>query len=357
MNLLAFFLTGLTTGGLTCLAVQGGLLATALAKPVAVPANSSRKSQRVNQLPTLTGIQLAKDPLPVIYFLLAKLIAYTLLGFFLGLLGSVAQITPAVQGIMQIFAGVFMLGTALNMLNVHPMFRYFALQPPKAVTRLVRDQAKSQTVFAPAILGLMTVLIPCGTTQAMEVVAISSGSPISGALIMFAFILGTTPTFLILGFLATRLRGRFHQVFALAAAVLILILGVLSLDGGLNILGSPLAPSRILASMFNPRGFNTPSGTPILAQVVNGVQELRINAFPTSYSPSYLSVRSGQPIRLRLVTNENYGCTRAFTIPSLGIRELLQETGEKVIELPAQSPGQLFFTCSMGMYSGTIIVS
>ena len=32
INLLTIFLTGLLTGGLTCLAVQGGLLATAVAQ-------------------------------------------------------------------------------------------------------------------------------------------------------------------------------------------------------------------------------------------------------------------------------------------------------------------------------------
>jgi uncharacterized protein len=360
MDLFAIFLTGLTTGGLTCLAVQGGLLATALTRQVAVPAanqSEHRNSKRPSLQPSVTAVQLAKDPLPVFSFLVAKLFAYTVLGFLLGLLGSVAQIAPAAQGLMQLFAGVFMVGTALNMFNVHPIFRFFALQPPKAITRLVRDQAKSQTMFAPALLGLMTVLIPCGTTQAMEIVAISSGSPLSGALIMFAFILGTLPTFMILGFLATTLRSKFNQALALTAALLILFLGLVSVDGGLNVLGSPLAPSRVISAFLSPRGFNTPVGDPVPAQVVNGVQELTINAAPTSYTPNYLSVKSGQPIIVRLKTNENYGCTRAFTIPSLGIREILPETGERVISLPPQSAGQILFTCSMGMYSGTILVS
>lgn len=362
MNLWVIFLTGLTTGGLTCLAVQGGLLATTLTKQVATPSASrhtkrrSKKHSRSKNNEVLTGIQITQNLWPVVYFMSAKLLAYTLLGFVLGALGSVIQITPVMRAVMQMLAGLFMVATALNMFNVHPIFRYAVIQPPKALTRLVRNQAKSQEVFAPAMLGLMTILIPCGTTQAMELLAITSGSPILGALIMFVFVLGTSPTFAVLGFLATRMRGKYQPIFAIAAAVAILFLGIVSLDGGLNLLGSPLAPGRILASLTQPR---TVSASPGIAQanVVDGVQELTILAENYGYSPNYWSAQSGQPIRIRLVTNNSYGCTRAFVIPSMGIQEILPETGEALINLPAPQPGTIYFTCGMGMYNGAIVIS
>ncbi|MCC7446120.1 MAG: sulfite exporter TauE/SafE family protein [Anaerolineae bacterium] len=361
MNLWVIFLTGLTTGGLTCLAVQGGLLATTLAKQRAVVPELHSKTKRAKrkakqQAVTLTGIELARNPWPIVYFLVAKLIAYTVLGFFLGALGSVVQLSPTVQAVMQIGAGLFMLATALNMLNVHPIFRYAVIQPPKALTRLVRNQSKSQEVFAPALLGLMTVFIPCGTTQAMEVLAISSADALLGALIMFVFVLGTSPTFFVLGFLATRIRGKFQKSFLVAAAGLILILGVVSLDGGLNLLGLPIAPSHLIETMLQPGGNSGASALPVMAKVVDGVQEITINALNTSYFPNRLTAQSGQPIRLKLVTKESYSCTRSFTIPRLGIRKVLPLTGEVVIDLPAQPKGSIFFTCGMGMYSGTITV-
>jgi len=361
VNLWIIFITGLTTGGLTCLAVQGGLLASAMARQVTVPVTTPHHARKVRgtkskKQAALTSIQLPKDPWPVVYFLAAKLVAYTLLGFLLGALGSALQISPTAQAIMQIVAGLFMLATALNMLNVHPIFRYAVIQPPKVLTRLVRNQSKGQEVFTPALLGFMTVLIPCGTTQTMEVLAITSGSPILGAVILFAFVLGTSPTFFVLGFLATRIRGQFQQIFAVAAAFLILFLGIVSLDGALNLLGSPITPSRIVASLFQPGGAYK-SGTPVAASAVNGVQELNINAYPNGYAPSYFRVRSGQPIRLRLVTSNSYGCTRGFVIPNLRIRKILPETGETLIDLPAQPPGDLYFTCSMGMYGGVITIS
>lgn len=90
---------------------------------------------------------------------------------------------------MQIVAGLFMLATAFNMLNIHPIFRYFVVQPPKALIRLLRNQAKSEALIAPSLLGPLTVLITCGTTQAMAIITISSGNPFAGALIMGVFTL------------------------------------------------------------------------------------------------------------------------------------------------------------------------
>jgi sulfite exporter TauE/SafE len=356
MDLWLIFVTGLTTGGLTCLAVQGGLLATALTRQVPVEVNARQRPKKAkNKRNPVTAVQLPKNPLPVLAFLAAKLVAYTLLGFLLGVLGSALQITPTAQGIMQLAVGIYMLLTALNMLNVHPIFRYFVIQPPHAVTRLIRNRAKTQEIFTPVLLGLLTVLIPCGTTQAMMALAISTGNGLWGALIMFVFILGTSPTFFILGVLATRIRGKFQPVFAAAVAALILALAVVSIDGGLNLLGSPLAPGRILAAIT--RGDDTPSETPVAAQMQDNIQVVTIAARGNGYAPRYVRVQSGLPIRLRLVTNQNYSCSNSFVIPSLGVRRMLPNSGETLIDLPPQKAGNIAFSCGMGMYTGMIVVA
>ncbi len=100
-----------------------------------------------------------------------------------------------------------------------------------------------------------------------------------------------------------------------------------------------------------------PAGAKLVAaNVIDGVQELAIVAQPTGYQPTYLSAKSGQPLRLRMQTNGNYGCTRSFVIPSEGIRKILPESGEVVIDLPPQKPGYLRFVCGMGMYGGIISI-
>jgi len=43
-------------------------------------------------------------------------------------------------------------------------------------------------------------------------------------------------------------------------------------------------------------------------------------------------------------------------IRSLKIEKMLPETGTVMIDLPPQRPGsKLFYSCSMGMYSGVIV--
>src|SRR6266849_3744065 len=194
-SLIGIFLTGLLTGGLTCMAVQGGLLAATLAQ-----SEEERLKEKAK----------GGNALPILAFLGAKLTAYTLLGFLLGWFGSFFQLSLSVQTILDFAIVIFMIGTALNILNVHPIFRYFVIQPPRFLTRLVRKQSKSKDMFAPALLGAFTVFISCGTTQAMMAFAIASGKPLTGAAILFAFILGTSPLFFVLGYFATKLGDMFQ---------------------------------------------------------------------------------------------------------------------------------------------------
>lgn len=335
MDLGLIFITGLTTGGLTCLAVQGGLLMTALSQ-----------NQAIDAKPTF-----ADATLPVASFLIAKLIAYAILGFLLGGLGNAFRITPTTQGIMQVIAGLFMIITAFSLLDVHPIFRYFQIKPPKFITKRIRAQAKSGDIFAPAFLGAMTVFIPCGTTQAMMILAISAANALDGALIMMAFILGTTPIFFVLGFGATQIRGRMQTVFAVVTATLVLLLGLLSFDAGLILLESPIAPSKIVLTLANPE---PPA---VRAEWVDGRQEFYLTADYHGYTPNVLIAEAGKPIRLNMVTQNARGCELAFTIPSLGINLMLPHTGTTPIDIPASPAGEIQFMCSMGMYTGVIKVS
>src|SRR5512138_1119197 len=101
MDLLVAFITGFTTGGLGCLAVQSGLLASSLA---------FQMEQDLLLHQEATSSQKFKPHIaqPIFLFLLAKLVAYTILGFLLGSLGSVLQLTPLMRAILYIAIGVFM---------------------------------------------------------------------------------------------------------------------------------------------------------------------------------------------------------------------------------------------------------
>lgn len=152
----------------------------------------------------------------------AKLVAYTALGAGLGALGQLAQPSVQLRAAIQIMAALLMIATALHFLRVHPIFRYAILAPPRARTRGIRATARGGGVFAPALLGALTVFLPCGVTQAMQLIAINSANPITGAAILATFVIGTSPLFFSLGYFATTLSAAMQTRFLRFAAIAIL---------------------------------------------------------------------------------------------------------------------------------------
>jgi plastocyanin domain-containing protein len=98
------------------------------------------------------------------------------------------------------------------------------------------------------------------------------------------------------------------------------------------------------------------TATSLGAATVEGVQEVTINVESTRYTPSTVSVKLGQKVKLNLVTKNTGGCIRSFTIPSLGINKSLPTTGTTSVEFVPTKKGAIPFACSMGMYTGTINV-
>lgn len=337
MNLFVIFITGLTVGGLTCLAVQGGLLASV----IAIREEELIKDRKWHAIyPTST-------------FLITRLIAYTLLGFLLGTFGGAINIGGRVQTFMQLVAGIYMVIVALNLLNIHPIFRYAIIQPPRFLTKLVRNQSKSKDVFAPTFLGAMTVFIPCGTTIAMEALAISSASGVSGALIMFVFILGTIPLFFGIGFLTSILGDAFKTKFFKLAAILVIFLGITSVNGALVAFGSPISFNsfnKVFDNLFTQKesGSNENFATN---------QNPQITVTSSGYYPNHLRVKKGTPVTITLIGKDAYSCASAFRIPSLGLEINLKSANDvqKITFTPIKT-GEIPFSCSMGMYTGIIEV-
>jgi sulfite exporter TauE/SafE len=322
--------------------VQGGLLASTLAQEV---------EQEVSQKKIVTNL---------IVFLTSKLVAYTLLGFLLGWLGTMIQITPYMRAGLQIAIGIFMIGMALRMLNVHPIFRHFIIEPPRAVTKFIRKFAKKSdgNLVSAGFLGALTVLIPCGITQAVMVTALGTGSPLYGAAILFAFVLGTSPVFFILAYLATRLGEKLNNQFTKVAAILIILLGLVSLEGGLNLAGSPISYAQFKNAIVSykpdvgPKAIETTeptTQTPATGNVVN----ITADSY-NGYQPEETVAKAGEPITLAISSKNLYSCASAFVIPKLGIQKSLPANGTTTIDIPAQTAGTLSYTCTMGMYRGSI---
>jgi len=323
MNYWTIFFTGLTAGGFSCLALQGGLLAATLATT----------AEKENKTP---------DWQPTAMFLIGKIIAYTILGGLLGLFGSVFQLSDTVKIIFIVTASILMLGLAGNMLNLHPLFRYFVLQPPKWAGRLLRKQSN---LF---LLGALTVFIPCGITQAMEVAAIASGNIFAGAVTMLVFTLGTVPIFMALGFVTTRLSENFRVKFFKLAGVLVIFIALSNLNAAAVLANSP----------YTWENFTWAFSETFLTSDKQQVTSNRVEITATSggYSPREFTVKNNEPVTVTINSKNNRSCARAFTIPSLGISKLLPENGSENLTFTPTSAGRIAFSCSMGMYTGTINV-
>lgn len=337
------FITGITTGGLSCLAVQGGLLASSLAHQIEQDYVENKKGKKAKITPHFNS------GLPIFLFLIAKLIAYTLLGALLGWLGSYITFSPTSRAILMIAIAIFMIGNALRMFNVHPIFRYFSIEPPKFITRYIRKTAKGTDTVTPLFLGALTVFIPCGVTQAMMATALGMGSAIMGAALMFAFTLGTSPVFFIIAYLTTELGARLEKFFMRFVAVVILILGFVTLDGGLNLLGSPYSLQNLTRSWL-------PSEVTSSQQQTTSDNEITLYVQNEGYVPSTLKAPAGKNLKLNLVTEDVYSCALAFLIPDLDFYQMLPSDGIVQVDIPAQTQGtEMYFTCSMGMYTGKIV--
>lgn len=285
------------------------------------------------------------DAKPVLWFLGTKIATYTLLGAALGSLGGLIQPSPTGRAFIQIFTALFMLATALHLLRVHAIFRYVILQPPRFITRRIRRQAKGGSAFAPATMGAMTVFLPCGVTQAMMVLAINSGSPATGAATLFTFTLATSPLFFMLGFFATKLGDIMHSRFTKFAAVGIAAIALLTLDAGLRLANSPVTLASIKNSILA-------GSKPVPAEIASdGIQEARIQAGAGGYSPGTISIVAGKPARL-VFADAGGRCTLSLVFRG----ELIPIRGETTVDVPPQDPGEIRYSCTMGMYGGRIAI-
>jgi uncharacterized protein len=376
------FVTGLLAGGASCAAVQGGLLAGLAARragqsqsqapakapsaaQISVSARSGSKSSPSQAVPDNTATakrphsaapvppnvesrsSVRGDAQTVGLFLVGKLAAYTLLGFALGLVGKAIAITPQVQAIILIIAGSIMLVMALDLFGVKAV-RRLVPSPPASWTRRVRTEAKGTGHFAPLSLGAATVLLPCGVTISMEVAAIATGSPLLGAGIMAAFVIGTVPLFFTIGFAAHRLTGAWGGRLAAVTGTVVLIAGLVSINSGLNLSGSSITLASIAGL-----GEDQVAGT---ATTANGGQQIVVEA-SSGYSPNTITAKAGVATNLVVHSVNAAGCIRSFTIPSLNVNEVIPENGETTIPLGVLKAGRIAFACGMGMYTGTITVT
>ena len=206
------FIIGLIASVSSCLAIVGGLV-------LSLSAEVSQDN--------------VSDKKNFILFHLGRLGSFAILGGVLGLVGSAIGINFTFTAILGILASLVMLFLGLNLTGV---FSRNHITLPSGVFNFFRKI--EHKTFAPLLVGFGTFFLPCGFTQSMQVAALSSGSFVSGFMIMFFFALGTLPMLALLSFgSASFAHSKHAPLFFKSAGVVVIGLGLFAFLAGLAGLG------------------------------------------------------------------------------------------------------------------------
>jgi len=330
------FVLGLLAGTSSCLAVSGGLLLSSVAK--------------VNE--RLAGASTAQKMTPVILFVVGRVASYAIFGGLIGAVGQVLIPSTTVTSILTLIAALIMVVMGLQMLGLAPAWLMNAIpRLPKFLSHGALSAEKYGGVLAPLILGGATFFLPCGFTQSLQIYALITGSAVTSGIILASFALGTAPMLIALGVASTSLKGQVGYWFFRFSGALVIVLGLLNMKNGLTAAGISLptinfaGASTVFADANDPN-VKFDGKTQIIA--------MRITANPP-YSPSdHYTVKAGIPVRME-ISGKGTGCRTIFNIPKANVSIPLNKD-LNIVTFTPDKPGRLIFSCSMGMYAGSIDV-
>jgi len=333
-NLGIVLLVGLTAGISTCMAIVGGLVLGI--------------ASRFNQSHPLASSK-AKF-IPHLFFNAGRVGGFFLLGGLIGLLGAAFQLSIGLVGLLTVFIGIAMIFLGLQLIAIFPKLTNLTFTLPKGISRIFGITEKAQNEYSHTqslILGTLTFFLPCGFTQAMQLYAISTGSFIKGGTVMAVFAIGTIPGLLSVGGVTSLVKGSFQRVFFKFAGVVVIGLALFNIINGLNLfkVGTGGVSNQSVVQSDDPN-----------VKMENGFQVVRMIQDNQGYTPNNITVKKGIPVKWIVKSTYPYSCASSLVMPKYNIRALLTKE-EKTFEFTPQEAGQIPFSCSMGMYTGTFNVN
>lgn len=317
------FAVGLITS-LHCVAMCGGI-------------NLAQCVKHKASEPDASGVSRFK---PSLKYNVGRVLSYTIIGGTVGALGSVVSFSGPAKGIVAVLSGIFMVIMGVNMLGIFPWLRKFNPRIPKFFGNKIHSNSGQN---GPFFVGMLNGLMPCGPLQAMQIYALGTGNALAGATSMFFFSLGTVPLMFGFGAISSYLSGKFTHRLMKVSAVLVMVLGVIMLNRGLNLSG---LPNIAYAA-------SVPSGN--VAKLAGNVQVITTSLSSGRYEA--FIVQAGVPVKWTITASASQlnGCNETVTIPKYGISQRLVP-GDNVIEFTPDKEGNVPYTCWMGMISSNIRV-
>lgn len=305
---------------------------------------------------------LAHKLIPNLAYQGAKITSYILVGLLLGTIGSAFNL-DAVRPYVMFVAGAFMIIIGLGMTGRFPWAARLTPAPPKflikALSRTRRkateDAKEGHTSLAtPISLGLLTGFFPCAPLMSAQLTAAASGSALNGALVMFAFGLGTAPLMLGFGTASSLLPARLKERVMLLLAVVVMVFGLVYINRGLMLTGSPVTGNTIRQAVTG--GGAAPAASTEYPRGADGVVEIPIAIINTTFQPANISIPADEPVRLIVDRQEDNACSDQLAVPQMNVLVDLAAFDTTIVELPAAKAGTYTLTCGMGMMSGSINV-
>ncbi|MEO8105616.1 MAG: sulfite exporter TauE/SafE family protein [Candidatus Saccharibacteria bacterium] len=339
---------GLTAGFSTCMAMVGGLVL-------------SLSARHADKHPSASSAQKFR---PHLFFNFGRIVSFIMFGALIGALGSVFQLRGSLLGLLTILVGVVMIMLGLQLTELFPRFSNGKLTLPSGLAKAMGLKQRGTREYSHGnsmLLGGATFFLPCGFTQAMQLLAISTGSPLQGALIMGAFAVGTSPGLLSVGGLTSIVKGAFAKKFFRIVGVAVVAMAFINISHGYNLLGlgNPFAPAAVTTTQsVAPKV--TPAAAAGQAPVPAGAETI----LTTSYTlkddiiPSKFTVKAGQKTTIIVdVKEDGQGCMSTIMIPGLvGNPQFLQGGSKIKMTFTAKKPGSYQITCAMGVNRGSISV-
>ncbi len=323
-------LIGLVAGFSSCMALVGGLVLSVTARYAQAHKNLKAKERFV----------------PHVYFNIGRVLGYALLGALLGMTGSAIHLSIGLSGVLIIMIALVMMIMGLKLIGLFSFFNRFELALPKWVLDLFALRERSEEKYSSTktmILGALTFFVPCGFTQAMQLYALSSGSALTGAVTMGLFALGTAPGLLALGGLVSIVKGKWSSVFFRLAGIAVLAFALFNLRNGWNLLAAS--------------GFAWSQTKSVQVEESSDKEEqiIRMTQTARGYSPKNFTVEAGRPVKWIIDSQNANTCAASIVAPKINVKMQLK-AGENIIRFTPTEIGTINFTCSMGMYRGTIEV-
>jgi sulfite exporter TauE/SafE/copper chaperone CopZ len=339
----AFFLFGIVAGFSSCAALIGGIVLSMSKQWYELYSKSNSFSGKLQ---------------PHLLFNIGRVISFAILGGVLGAIGSIFTISPLFTAIVAILVSILMVLLGLQMLGIKA-FQRFQFRIPKVFSRYIADESNFAGKYMPMLMGALTFFLPCGFTITAQGLAMVSGDPIRGALIMSLFALGTSPMLLFIGMSSTKMYEKAHvaENFMKLVGVLVIVFGISTVNMQFIALGLPnLSDISFRQKTINQNNDTKYSNT-ALPEIINGKQVVKMEASASGYTPNNIKVRVNVPVRWEINDTGTSGCTNAIIAKELFDGQIKLETGKVATkEFTPTKVGRFRFSCWMGMVTGVIEV-